>query len=149
MATRQPHKLVFVMAGTLHLLSGIGLLIWPQISRVTSISNLVTNFEQPVWAGWFLSFVGLSAILSLCWESHTVAFGLLGFQQYVLLSSIGAVWHSVGAGQYPDGTRVSSVHLAFDQMIYVLLAICHSYAIWDAHCWPILSKLPYLSRWTK
>ena len=127
----QKNRIVFILAGGLHLFWGVGLLFFP-IGQVTAIAN-VCGTMHAIPAASMLIVVGMAAMSSTLVSSRYIALALLVSQQIVLILSAVAAIQCALDGHYPDGTAVNVSHLLHDQIIYVFLAIAHTSAMIQSH----------------
>ena len=137
---RQSNAVIFWLVGGLHLLWGVGLLLWPQIAKVTAIYN-VTIGVGPAASGVLMIVVGACAISSTRFHNAIIAVALLAAQQWILISSLVAVIQFAAKGQYADETPAAGVHIFFDQLVYVLIALAHTWAIIETHGMELIKRM--------
>lgn len=130
-ANPQNNRIVFLLAGILHLAWGIGLLLWP-IGKVAAIANAVGSMGT-IPAALLMIFIGAASISSTLARNHIIAACLLVGQQVVLIMSGWAAYKCAMAGQYPDKTPAMPAHIFMDQLIYIMLAVAHIAALIQTH----------------
>ncbi len=131
MKTHQNNRIVFAIAGLLHLDWGVGLLLYP-IQNVTAIANAAGGMSS-IPAAVLMIAVGVAAVSSTFTRNRYVALGLIVSQQIVLILSAWAAIECAKAGHYADGTPAEPSHIFHDQFVYVLLAVGHTAAIVQTH----------------
>lgn len=131
-------RLVVFLLGVLHLFSGLGMILFPQVAYVTSLSFFVDAFHSLGMDGHSHITVGvlimLVGVLSICAIVLTHSLSLQARvwmvipQQIVQTAQFISVCLAVIRGVYPDGYRPhgGGGFIFFDQFGMLLLSLYHT-----------------------
>lgn len=105
------------------------MLFYSEVHRVASLYVYTTDLER-----WLFIVGGSLAFFSYRAKTYAARCWMLAPQQYLLISTAGAVIFTIANKQYPDGTQSTTITHAFlaaDQGVYILLAALHLLLFFD------------------
>lgn len=110
---------------TLHVFTGINLMLFPDAKGSTTVSEVVAFFGAPLHASFAYLFAAICAMFSLRLAYPLNIFALLPQQAILIMAALGII-QSVWLGHFSDGVVRPRGFLAQDHCELVLIGMFHA-----------------------